>query len=547
MAHVRQAEDRAHRQGQRNPVNIYFLCAKGTTDDRRWQHLNRSLARVAAVHDGAGLAPAGAPAGCEARAAGGADADGGADAAGGGSGQQGAAAAAAVAAQAGLLVEQVYDADVAGLTQAAAKAGWAAGLAATPPGPAAGSWAAEGSPGGTPAAGTAAAAAADPAGAGAGPMPMEVEDEAVEHVLSGLVAAVEIGERGGNPGEPPCSAAAVQQAAEAGCGSPGTAGASPAVAGHGQPAGGTAAARSPAPASRDGSAGGAGEHASAPASQQAAEQAAAGLPAQATEPAEVRSCLPNHDRAPVAFILADAHAFIAGHTRPDANAFLWQVWFEVSGNTGRIHFHGAPDGSAPLRLSLPIDALLAGDSPPLEELMDAVRLPGWEAPQQEEQQQQQQQQQHGAAAMDWDAPPDGNQHAAAAPDPQQQQPEPRRPAVVGGVGVLALDGHVTAARLATMLAEAREFAAEWRELRGLHQARLQGRVLRAPLDKVGGRAWPGAGAGSCWVVQCAVFQGRCWKESWRLWRCQKAGMPAACSTCRPHAHSHRRRPRRLTA
>ena len=50
---MRQAEDRAHRQGQCQPVNIYFLCAKGTTDDRRWQHLNRSLARVSAVHDGA--------------------------------------------------------------------------------------------------------------------------------------------------------------------------------------------------------------------------------------------------------------------------------------------------------------------------------------------------------------------------------------------------------------------------------------------------------------------------------------------------------------
>ena len=32
---VRQAEDRAHRQGQKLPVNVYFLCAKGTSDDRR--------------------------------------------------------------------------------------------------------------------------------------------------------------------------------------------------------------------------------------------------------------------------------------------------------------------------------------------------------------------------------------------------------------------------------------------------------------------------------------------------------------------------------
>ena len=32
---MRQAEDRAHRQGQKLPVNVYFLCAKGTSDDRR--------------------------------------------------------------------------------------------------------------------------------------------------------------------------------------------------------------------------------------------------------------------------------------------------------------------------------------------------------------------------------------------------------------------------------------------------------------------------------------------------------------------------------
>ena len=31
---MRQAEDRAHRSGQRVPVNIYFLCAKSTSDDR---------------------------------------------------------------------------------------------------------------------------------------------------------------------------------------------------------------------------------------------------------------------------------------------------------------------------------------------------------------------------------------------------------------------------------------------------------------------------------------------------------------------------------
>uniref|UniRef100_A0A1D2A8V2 DNA annealing helicase and endonuclease ZRANB3 n=1 Tax=Auxenochlorella protothecoides TaxID=3075 RepID=A0A1D2A8V2_AUXPR len=47
-----QAEARAHRQGLCWPVNIYFLCAQGSSDEQRWQRLHRSLARVNAVHDG---------------------------------------------------------------------------------------------------------------------------------------------------------------------------------------------------------------------------------------------------------------------------------------------------------------------------------------------------------------------------------------------------------------------------------------------------------------------------------------------------------------
>ena len=35
VAAVRQAEDRAHRHGQRRPVNVYFLLARGTLDERR--------------------------------------------------------------------------------------------------------------------------------------------------------------------------------------------------------------------------------------------------------------------------------------------------------------------------------------------------------------------------------------------------------------------------------------------------------------------------------------------------------------------------------
>ena len=51
---VRQAEDRVHRRGQRNVVNVYYLCAANTYDERRWQSLNLSLAKVDMVHDGPG-------------------------------------------------------------------------------------------------------------------------------------------------------------------------------------------------------------------------------------------------------------------------------------------------------------------------------------------------------------------------------------------------------------------------------------------------------------------------------------------------------------
>ena len=52
----------------------------------------------------------------------------------------------------------------------------------------------------------------------------------------------------------------------------------------------------------------------------------------------------------------------------------------------------------------------------------------------------------------------------------------------GQAGLLALPSWVTAPLLAFWVQEARDFAAEWVELRPLYQNKLCGRCLRAPLQ-----------------------------------------------------------------
>ncbi|XP_078430279.1 SNF2 domain-containing protein / helicase domain-containing protein / HNH endonuclease domain-containing protein isoform X2 [Wolffia australiana] len=46
------AEDRAHRRGQKNAVNIYIFCAKDTKDESHWIQLNKSLYRVSSMMNG---------------------------------------------------------------------------------------------------------------------------------------------------------------------------------------------------------------------------------------------------------------------------------------------------------------------------------------------------------------------------------------------------------------------------------------------------------------------------------------------------------------
>lgn len=47
-----QAEDRAHRRGQTNAVNIYIFCAKDTLDEPHWRYLNKSLYFVSSTTNG---------------------------------------------------------------------------------------------------------------------------------------------------------------------------------------------------------------------------------------------------------------------------------------------------------------------------------------------------------------------------------------------------------------------------------------------------------------------------------------------------------------
>ena len=49
---LEQAEARVHRKGLAFPVNVYFMCAKGTMDEALWVSLGTSLNKLKMVHDG---------------------------------------------------------------------------------------------------------------------------------------------------------------------------------------------------------------------------------------------------------------------------------------------------------------------------------------------------------------------------------------------------------------------------------------------------------------------------------------------------------------
>jgi SWI/SNF-related matrix-associated actin-dependent regulator 1 of chromatin subfamily A len=48
-ANHQQAEDRVHRIGQKRDVEVYYLHAEGSIDDRQWEFLERKLEMIGTV------------------------------------------------------------------------------------------------------------------------------------------------------------------------------------------------------------------------------------------------------------------------------------------------------------------------------------------------------------------------------------------------------------------------------------------------------------------------------------------------------------------
>jgi hypothetical protein len=398
VALVRQAEDRAHRKGQRSAVNVYFLCARNTCDDKRWQRLNQSLCQITQVHDGL---PDGGPGGGGGGAAAGS---------GGGGGSGGGAAAAAAAAVAagrpalglGLVVDRVLEVAPGGADGAAAlglptqapaatQAGATPPPAATPPGQAA-----------------AAAGGATPAGGDSEPRPSQI-DTPLSGADQGAAAAAPAA-----PSTPPPGAAAGRTPAGGGAatGGAGGAGATPC-----DPIDLTADSPERQPPTSSA------RRRQASSQQQPGSQS---LPPQAgSQRAVPRGPAANQGR--VASALGAAAAQPGGAPAPE-------VWFEVSPFTSRLHFHLAADGGCPLGLSLPLELLTLqreGCSPMVEEIIRKWPQPAAAGPQQQQaageerqrQQQDQQQQEERRAAAHKEL---GQQQQ------QQQEPEPGGAAAAAG-------------------------------------------------------------------------------------------------------------------
>lgn len=84
------------------------------------------------------------------------------------------------------------------------------------------------------------------------------------------------------------------------------------------------------------------------------------------------SCLPDAQAASAADAAKQTAALLpaGGATGPveGYEQVGMSIWFEVSANSSRLHFHTAADGRQPLGLSVPLDVLAADDHPDLRQI-----------------------------------------------------------------------------------------------------------------------------------------------------------------------------------
>jgi hypothetical protein len=105
---------------------------------------------------------------------------------------------------------------------------------------------------------------------------------------------------------------------------------------------------------------------------------------------------------------------------------------------------------------------------------------------------------------------------------------------VGQAGVLALGPEVTPSLFRRWLARARAFAAEWAELRAVHQNQLAGTVVRTPLQAGGlfAQSWPFGfrwGFGMWAMHGCVALLGATSDQTPVLPVCFLAAATAACT------------------
>lgn len=162
------------------------------------------------------------------------------------------------------------------------------------------------------------------------------------------------------------------------------------------------------------------------------------------------------------------HAPTFNATAPELDDLRW--WFEVSAHSSRIHVHAAADGSQPLGLNVPLEALLDGGGGLTDSVVNALIARCVD-------------QMRGC--FGWPAVCIGGQHVTSPKSSvmgclhRQQGDES---VTMTAAGVLAINPATPIPCLQAALGAARLFVAEWVELRAVHQHKLSGALLQPPLQ-----------------------------------------------------------------